>query len=284
MSQISTADNLFKPPQTIVIQPRKRLSVRDFTEMWQYRDLCWTLSIRDIQIRYKQTLLGAVWALLQPLATSGVATVVFGHFLGLASGSLADYFLQVFPAMIIWSLFSAIITATSNSLVSNAEMLRKVYFPRLIIPLSSAGAPLLDFLVASSVAIAFLTFTTQSISIHFLLIPLIVLSTLIAAFGIGLSLAALTVVYRDFRLVVPFMVQLLFFVTPVLYALPVTDKWLPYASLNPMFGPITTLRAILEGNPYSFTPWAISLSISATTLSFGIFVFTRIERKFADIV
>ncbi|WP_432797349.1 ABC transporter permease [Poriferisphaera sp. WC338] len=276
--------NIQATASTVIIKPRKSLAISDITSIWQFRDLLRTLAARDIQIRYKQTFLGAFWALLQPLATTGVATVVFGKILGLASGSLSNYFLAVFPAMIIWTLFSTIITTTSNALVANAEMLRKIYFPRLIIPLSAAGAPLLDFMIAAIVLIAVMAITGVTLPLAALFIPLLILITLIAAVGVGIMLAALTVVYRDFRLIVPFMLQLTFFLTPVLYDLPISDRWQPLISINPMYGIITNFKNIMAGQSLSTTPLLYAIIIACICLTVGLSVFSRVERKFADIV
>ena len=242
--------------------------------------------MRDIQIRYKQTLLGAAWAIFQPLATSGVATIIFGKIFGLAPHSLLTYFLEVFPAMILWTLFATIITQSSNSLVNNAEMLKKIYFPRVIIPLSSAGAPLLDFCVSFATLVILLCFLQPSSLTSLCFIPFALIITLTAAFGISLALSALTAIYRDFRIIITFITQLLFFLTPVLYPLQgrIPDSLYPYLSLNPMYGPISAVRAFVSNSPINYHAINTSIVISLTLLITGYVIFQKIERKFADVI
>ena len=268
------------------IKPRKRVSLADITTLWQYRDLCWTLSIRDIQIRYKQTLLGAAWAVIQPLASSGIATIIFGQILGLASGTLTEYFLEVFPAMILWTLFASIVTQSSNSLLSNAEMLRKVYFPRLIIPISSAGAPLLDFAVSTITLLAVLLLLAPSAISALAIFPFAIASTLTAALGIGFALSAFTAIYRDFRLILTFITQLLFFLTPIMYPLHdrIPENWLPLFTINPMFGPIAAIKNSLASQPIHWNAFAISFSVGVACLVIGFAIFNKIERQFADVI
>ena len=269
---------------TAIIQPHKRLSLSDFSELWQYRDLLWTLSIRDVQIRYKQSLLGASWAIIQPLATSGVATIVFGKILGLANGSLTSYFLEVYPAMILWTLFAAIINAASGSLINNAGMLSKVYFPRLVFPISAVFSPLLDSIIASLVLIGFMLIKGHQITASFILLPILLTITILIALGIGILLAALTAVYRDFKIIIPFMMQLLFFLTPILYKLELSDNWLKAISLNPMYGIITNLKNIFSNQSLQLSSLSISCIIAAICIYISVLIFSKIERKFADII
>ncbi|QQE12443.1 ABC transporter permease [Planctomycetota bacterium] len=288
MSTISTQNQISNTANSavITIKPRKNISLADLFDLWLYRDLIWTLSVRDIQIRYKQTILGAAWAVIQPLATSGVATIIFGKFLGLASNSLLEYFLSVFPAMILWTLFASILTQASNSLLSNAEMLRKVYFPRLIIPISSAGAPLLDFSVSTVTLILVLAIFAPASLLSLSVFPLILLSVSISALGLGIALSALTAIYRDFRLILAFITQLLFFLTPIMYPLreQIPSSWLPYFSLNPMFGTISALKASLNNIPIDTQTLLISIVSGLVLFIFGIFIFGKIERRFADVI
>ncbi|MFI5397419.1 MAG: ABC transporter permease [Candidatus Binatia bacterium] len=275
---------------TMVVRPRTGWQTTDLRELWRFRDLLWFLALRDIQIRYKQTALGVLWAVLQPVVSVVVLTIIFGHFLGVAgtvppvNGKDVPYPVFLFAGQLPWTLFAAAVTASSNSLIGNADILRKVYFPRILMPLAALGAPLLDYVLAFAVFLGVMLWFNVVPGWALLLTPLLLAFTLINVLGVGILLAALNVSYRDFKYVVPFMLQLWFFVTPVIYPvkiLPDAWSWLLY--LNPMVGPIEAFRAVVLGSELILTRILISTAIGALGLLIGAAYFGRVERRFADI-
>ncbi|GAB4190703.1 MAG: ABC transporter permease [Phycisphaeraceae bacterium] len=269
-----------------VIRPQRGLATLDLKGLWYRRELAWVLAMRDLRVRYKQTLLGVSWAVVQPLATMVVLHVFFGKVMGMAE-RVGDvpYPVFLYAGLLPWTLFSNAVTASSNSLVGNAHILSKVYFPRLLLPLSSVVVPVIDYMIAFAVLAGLMLYFQVSLTWGLLwLIPLIA-STLLAVLGVGITLASLTVSYRDFRFVVPFMIQLWFFMTPVIYDLtfvPERFHWL--VNLNPMAGTIEAFRAVVLGQPIAFGPWLMSASTACLMLLVGLFWFARLERRFADVV
>ncbi len=264
-----------------VIEPRRSGALSDLSKLWRYREMLGFLALRDIQVRYRQSVLGAAWAVIQPLGLMVVITLV-RKLLGIGTG--ADPVL-IFAGLLPWTFFSAGITASTNSLVNNAGMLRKVYFPRLVLPISALGAPLMDLLVALGVLGGLMAWFGIAWNLQLLLLPLLVLSAMVAALGFGVLLSALTVTYRDFRHVVPFLVQLLFFVTPVIYTaadVPEHHRWL--LGLTPIGGVIEAFRAAILNQPLDWTAWASSLQFGLLSLLVGVCYFLRAERRFADVV
>ncbi len=213
-----------REPVTIRIRPRKGWQPIDLAELWQYRELLWILALRDIKVRYKQTLLGAAWAVIQPVATMVVFSLFFGYLGGIGSrieGGI-PYPIYTFCALLPWQLFSSALTSAGNSLVGNQALLSKVYFPRLIIPCSSILSSLVDFLVSFAVLIAMivgyrLAGSPVAPSLAVLVLPALVLLAFVTALAVGLWLAALNVQYRDVRYVIPFVVQFWMFATPIAY-------------------------------------------------------------------
>jgi len=255
-------------------------------ELWRYRDLLLLLATRDLKVRYKQTVLGVLWAVLQPLVTMVVLHIFFGRVLGVAQHvEGVAYPVFLFAGLVPWTLFATAVAASSESLVNEAGLLRKVYFPRLVMPIASVGAPLADYVLASIVLLGMMAWFAVSVTWQIALLPLVMASTLIAVLGIGVLLSALTVRYRDFRHVVPFLVQTLFFLTPVIY--PVTmlpERWRWVLHLNPMSGPIEASRAAILGTPMDAVGWATSTIVGLGLLTLGVFCFTQTERRFADLV
>lgn len=269
--------------RSIVLKPRRGFQGIDFRRLWQFRELALCLALRDIQVRYKQTLLGAGWALIQPIAMM-IALTAVRRFMSQSSAGPADA-VFVFAAVLPWTFFAGSVTASTNSLVSNAHMLRKVYFPRLIVPVAAVGAPLLDYIVAFVVLAALMLAYGVSFTAQLALLPALIVTTIIAALGVGVLLSALTVAYRDFRYVVTLLVQLWFFATPVIYGLdemPARYRWL--MGLNPMGGTIEAFRNAVLGRPIDYALWAASASVASICLIVGLIYFSRAERKFADIV
>ncbi len=267
------------------IEPRRGWQRFDLSGLWRYRDLLWFLMLRDVQVRYKQTVLGAAWAVIQPLAMMAVASVFFGRLLGVAAKVPVPYPIFFFSGMIAWTFFSGAVAAASMSLVNNAAMLRKIYFPRLIVPVASIGVPAIDLIVSALVLVAMMIWYDVPVTWQLMLLPALSATMIAAALGVGLLLAALNVAYRDFRYVVPFMLQLWFFVTPVIFPVtivPVQWQWL--LQLNPMGGTIEAFRAAILGASINYAAWALSMFASCILLFLGLIYFHRTERRFADVV
>jgi lipopolysaccharide transport system permease protein len=266
------------------IRPRRGWQPLGLAQLGRYQDLLLFLALRDIQVRYKQTFLGAAWAILQPVA-SMMALLFLGHLTGVAWRCEAPYAIFLFAGLLPWTFFAGAVNASSNSLVANAAMLRKIYFPRLIIPLASVGAPLVDYLVASVVLAALMLWYGVGVTSSLLFVPPLVLSTLLAALGVGVMLSALTAAYRDFRFVVGFLVQIWFFLSPVIYPvsfIPERFRW--FLALNPMYGTIEAFRAAILGRPLPFGAWAVSVVVSLICLVAGLAYFARTERRMADVI
>jgi lipopolysaccharide transport system permease protein len=257
-----------------------------FAELWRSRELLFHLAARDVKARYKQTVLGAAWAVLQPLLLMAIFSVVFGRLAGL--GRTTDgvpYPLYVFAGLLPWTFFSTAVSSSSASLVTNANLVKKVYFPRLALPLASLGAPLVDLAIALGVlALIGLTYGGRP-SASLLLAPLFLLGTVLAAAGVGCLLGALTVTYRDFRHVVPFLLQFWLFATPVIYPVRLApESWRPFFALNPMAGMVDGFRAAVLDRPPDVLNTLISAGVALTLLLAGTWVFHRVERGFADVI
>jgi lipopolysaccharide transport system permease protein len=266
------------------IDPPRGWRALDLRELWAYRELWAVLTMRDIKVRYKQTVLGAAWAILQPFMTMVVFSVFFGHLAKMPSDGY-PYPVFVYSALLPWTFFANAITSSSNSLVGSAHLISKVYFPRLIIPFSAVGAGMVDFAVASGILLAMMLFYGVGWSLHLLMAPVVLLGVVFTALGVGTCLSALTVNYRDFRYVVPFMVQFWMFVTPVVYPaslVPMQWRWLIF--LNPMSGLIEGFRAVFLGKTFDFFGLAISAGVAMSLFFVGIAYFERVERRFADII
>lgn len=252
--------------------------------MWDHRELFYFFTWRDIKIKYKQTVLGLLWAVLQPLMLMVIFTLFFGNALNVPSGSL-PYPVFVFSGLVIWNAFSSGLTGAANSMVSNAQIIRKVYFPRLIVPVSTALSAFFDFTIAFILFGLLLIFYRQPVSISAVIYwPLSVLLAFLATLGPGSLLAALNVKYRDFRYVIPFLIQLIFFVTPILYPFSVIKlPWLTYvAALSPMFAPIHLFRAPLLDEDVPIHLIVVSLTSLLLILITGILYFRKSEDYFAD--
>jgi len=255
-------------------------------DLWRYRELFFFLSWRDILVRYKQTAIGVAWSVIRPFMTMVVFTVIFGKLAKFPSGD-APYAILVYAAMLPWQFFSNSLSESSNSLISNSNMISKVYFPRLIIPASAVIVSLVDFLI-SFVILAVLMVWYQFVpDWRIFTLPLFLLFALLASLGSSLWLAALNVKYRDFRYIVPFIVQFGLYVSPVGFSSSVVpEKWRLLYSLNPMVGVIDGFRwAILGGDAAIYWPgFLLSLSLTLVILYGGIRYFRKTERIFADII
>lgn len=269
-----------------VIQPRPGWRLVDVGELWRYRELLFFLTWRDVKVRYKQTALGIAWVVLQPLATMAVFTMFLGRVGGIA-GQVENYALFVLAGLIPWGFFSGAITAAANSVVGNQNLVTKVYFPRLIIPLSAAGVGVVDLAVSFGLLAAMMAVFATLPGWGFFLLPLVVVLLGIGALGFGILLSALTVAYRDFRYVIPFTIQFWMFATPSIY-LPVEGVLGPTSQavmpINPAYGLVLNFRACTLGLPIDWYSLAVSGSVAVAAFVIGCLYFRRVERSFADII
>jgi lipopolysaccharide transport system permease protein len=255
-------------------------------DIWRYRELLYFLAWRDILVRYKQTVIGIAWALLRPLLAMIISTIVFGNLAKLPSEG-APYPILVFAAMLPWQFFSSSLSECSNSLINNSQLISKVYFPRLIVPASTVVVSFVDFLISGIILLALMAWYDFVPSWRIITLPVFIIIAFGAAIGGGLWLAALNVKYRDFRHIVPFIVQFGFYISPVAYSSTVVPaKWRLLYSLNPMVGVIDGFRwAILGGRSSIYLPgFFLSLAVVALFLYSGIWYFRKTERTFADVI
>jgi lipopolysaccharide transport system permease protein len=267
----------------LVIQPRSGWIAIDWRELWNTREILAFLILRDVKVRYKQTVLGVLWAALQPLFTMLIFTVIFGRFAKIPSEGL-PYAVFVFAGLLPWTFFSNAVGQASGSLVNQQALLTKIYLPRLFVPGAAVGGGLVDLGISGVVFLVIMAYYRIWPSWGFLAVPLLVALTTAAALGIGLALAALTVTYRDFRYVVPFMIQSWMYISPVIYpvsVVPAQYQWL--LALNPMAGIIDAFRSALLGLPWNYTTLAVSSISSLLLLAYGLFYFRKTERRFADV-
>lgn len=269
-----------------IIERRSSWQIVDWRELWRYHELLFFLTWRDVKVRYKQTALGAAWAVLQPLATMLVFAVFLGR-MASVSAHIEHYALFVFAGILPWTFFANALNSASNSVVGNQSLITKVYFPRLIIPMSAVGAGLVDFAVAFGMLAVMMLWNVVLPSWEFLLLVPIAALLVVAALGIGTLLAALTVAYRDFRYVVSFSVQLWMFATPCIYldaSQIVGPRGQLVLPLNPAYGLILNFRQAVLGRPLDVYALAVSGLVSVTLLLVGCLYFRRVERGFADII
>jgi lipopolysaccharide transport system permease protein len=256
-------------------------------DLWNYRELFSVLAWRDISVRYKQTVVGAAWALIRPFLTMVVFTVIFGKLAKLPSDGTTPYALMVFAGMLPWSFFSTALTEASNSLVSNANLISKVYFPRLIVPIAAVMTAFVDFLISFAILIGLMIWYRFMPSWQILLLPTFVAIAFLASLSIGLWIATLNVKYRDFRYIIPFIVQLGLYVSPVGFSSSIIpDRWRLAYSLNPMVGVIDGFRwCLLGGESRLYLPGlGLSFCVTGFFLWLGIRQFRKMEKSFADLI
>ena len=274
------------PPQIIIIEAG-RTERHYWADLWHYRELFYFLAWRDVLVRYKQTAIGIVWAMLRPFLTMVVFTVVFGKLGKFPTEGSAPYPILVFAAMLPWQFFANSLSEASNSLVGNANLISKVYFPRLIIPSSAVITSFVDFIVSGAILVALMCWYRFVPGWRLLTLPLFIVICFAAAMGMGLWLTALNVKFRDFRYLVPFIVQFGLYVSPVGFSSSVVpEKWRLIYSLNPMVGVIDGFRwAILAGDVRIFWPGLVlSTGLVFLLLASGIWYFRRTEKTFADVI
>ena len=272
------------PERHSLIQSEEAGVQLNLSELWYYRELLYFLTLRDIKVRYKQTLMGVAWVIIQPLTTMLIFTLVFNRFVRLDAGAL-PYPLFALSGLLLWLFFANAVTNSTNSLVSNANLITKVYFPRLFIPAAAVGAGLLDLGVSFLLLVALGFYYGLPLSVNLLLLPLFILLMTLLALGVGLLSAALTVKYRDLRHALPFIIQLWMFASPVIYPtsiVPARWKWL--LTINPAAGVIEGFRASLTGQTFNWPHVAVAAGISCALLVLAVYVFRRFEDTFADVV
>jgi len=272
--------------QEVIIRPGQNAR-HYWRELWLYRELLWFLSWRDVLVRYKQTSIGVAWALLRPFLTMLVFTVVFSHVARLPSEGSAPYAIMVFTGLLPWFFFAGALSQTGNSLVENERMITKIYFPRMVIPLSAILVALFDFLISGLLLIGLFIWFEFYPNWHVIAVPLFTGLALTAALGPGFLMAALNVKYRDFRHVVPFVVQIGLYLSPVGYGSSlVPEAWRLGYSLNPMVGVIDGFRWSLLAGEFSFywPGFLASITTNAVLLVVGVLYFRRTERSFTDVI
>jgi len=268
----------------VVIQPSKRWSTLSLRDIWAYRELLFFLTWRDVKVRYKQTALGAAWAILQPLFMMVIFTIFFGRLAGVGSSGI-PYPLFALAGLVPWTFFSNAITASGNSLVGSAHLITKVYFPRLIVPAAAMLAGLVDFLLAFLLLCLLMLYYRVAITVHILFLPVLVLLTALFSLGVGTWMSALNVKYRDVRFALPFVIQLWLFVSSVILpSSSIPPKWRWLLLLNPMSGIIEGYRSALFGLPFDWPALSVAAVLTLLVLLYAIYAFARVERSFADII
>ncbi len=267
-----------------VIESKKGWAILDFAEILRYRDLIYFLVWRDIKVRYKQTVLGIAWAAIQPFMSMVVISIIFGHWVKMPSEGY-PYPIFVYSALLPWTFFANAITTSGNSVVGSSTLITKVYFPRLIVPVASIGAGIVDFLIALVVMFGMMMYYQVTWHMSLVAVPFLFLAVTFTALGVGTFLSALTVAYRDFRYVIPFMMQLWMYVTPVIYSPTLfPEKWRWVFNLNPMAGLIEGFRSAFLGQVFDKTGFLISFAVSILIFIAGVSYFKQVERSFADLI
>ncbi len=278
-----TADDLPDKP-IIVIEPRRRSSAVNLHDLWQYRDLFYILTLRDIKVRYKQTVFGILWVIIQPLFMMIIFTIFFGRLAAIPSDGI-PYPLFFYSGLLPWIFFSNSLNNSGNSLVGNSSLITKVYFPRMIIPIAAVGSSLVDFAVSFGLLAILMLYYGVGFSLHILMLPLLTLLTALLAVGVGLGMSALNVKYRDIRHALPFLIQVWMFATPIIYpASIIPEKWRWLSRINPLSGLIEAYRSAIFGKPFDLASLAVSIIIIFVLLIYSARTFRQMERSFADII
>ena len=276
--------NTLSSETVTTIKPRSGWGGFNIRELLAYRELIGVMVMRDIKVRYKQTVMGVTWSIIQPVTTMVIFTVIFGKLAKIPSDGY-PYPIFVFSGMLAWNFFASSVGSAGMSLVGSSNLVSKVYFPRIIIPMSSIGVAMVDFLIASVILLAMMLAYGQGLSGKMFLLPFFLAGLIMVSIGMGSWLAAVTVTYRDFRYVITYMLQLWMYLTPVIYPVtfvPESWRWLLY--LNPMFAWINGIRACFLNQPIDQVGVVISLLLSVGIFLIGILYFEKAQRRFADII
>lgn len=274
------------PAQAVtIIRPKKLFSLRDLKEIWEYRELLYFFTWRDLKVRYKQTAIGVLWAIFRPFISMVVFTVFFGNLANIPSDGI-PYPVFVYVGLLLWQFFSSSLSDASNSLIANQSIATKVYFPRIILPLSSTLTNFVDFFVSSIILVGMMVYYNFTPNLAgMLILPLLLFITFMIAVGGGLLLSAINVRYRDVRYVLPFFIQMLLFVTPVIYPASMLGKWSWVLAINPLTGVMKAARAALFGSePINWMLIGLSAGAGFVLFVIGVYLFKKTERLFADIV
>lgn len=273
-------------PSDVVVIEAGRTARRYWSDLWRYRELLYFLARRDVSVRYKQTVLGVAWAVVRPLAMMTLFTLLFGRIARLPSDG-APYTLLVFAGMVPWFFFAGALGDASNSLVTNANLLTKVYFPRLLLPLAAVSVPLVDLLIGLAILFALMWLHGYPPTWRVLTLPFFIGLAFLAALGLGLWFSALNVKYRDFQFIVPFVLQIGLYASPIGYATSVIPpSWIMVYDLNPMVAVIDGFRWALIGGSFTVRPMAMAMALAITSavVFSGTWFFRRTERAFADVI
>lgn len=268
-----------------MIEPKKGWFGVNLAEIWAYRELFWILALREIQLRYRQTLLGVTWVILQPLMTTAIFTIVFGRLINVSSEN-TNYELFAFAGLMPWNLFSQSLQRAGISLTRDVRLISRVFFPRIIIPISNSASTLVDFLVSFVIMLILTAVYKVPISGNILFLPLIILVNLLLAVGVGLWFASLNVYYRDFTYALPFVIQIWMYASPLAYSSSIIpDNWAWIYNLNPIVGVIDGFRWALFGTiDFPLNSLLYSIGIGIVIFLGGMVVFRRLERSFADVI
>jgi len=271
--------------RTLRLEAPRSWQTLNLAELWEYRELLFFFVWRDVKVRYKQTVLGALWAVIQPLTTTFAFAILFGRFGGMAKQVDGPYALHVFVGMLPWTFFANAVTAASNSLVGSGHLISKVYFPRLIVPVAAIASGLVDFAVSFLVLLLMMAIYGVAPSASMLAMPLFLLGTIVTAAGAGILFAASIVTYRDVRYVITFIMQLWLFGTPVLYPITmIPAKWHLLYAINPMAGMVSGFRASVLGGPFPMAVILVSSVSAAVLCTAAVRYFVQVERRFADVI
>jgi lipopolysaccharide transport system permease protein len=271
--------------QVVVIQPSEGWISLDLKALWQYKELLYFLCWRDIKVRYKQTVLGAAWAIIQPFFTMVVFSLFFGRLAKIPSDGL-PYTVFCYAALVPWTFFANGLSQASDSLVSNSNLIKKVYFPRLVIPIATVLSGIVDFILAFLVLLGMMFYYGLTPTIHILLLPAFLLLALVTGLGVALWLSAMNVQFRDVRYVIPFVLQFWLFATPIAYPSSLlSEPWRTFYGINPMVGVVEGFRWALLGADAGLSLMSLVSSITAVVMLItGLFYFRRMEKSFADMV
>jgi lipopolysaccharide transport system permease protein len=268
----------------IVNESQDTLASLNLQEIWASRELLYFLTWRDVKVRYKQTAMGAAWAIIQPVFMMLIFAVFFGIFIGVPTDGM-PFMLFFYCGLMPWMFFSGGISAASGSLVNSSNLITKVYFPRVIIPAAAVGGLLVDLVITLAILIGLGLFYGIHLSWNLAMLPVLILMTIVLAFEFGLWLSALTVKYRDIRHALPFVLQLWMFLTPIVYPLSVVpEKWRGLMYINPLTGIVEAMRSVFTAQPFNWTALAFSTVTMVVMLLWSVHIFRRIEKSFADLI
>ena len=274
----------------VVIESRRARAGAGLRDLWAYRELLYFLTWRDVKVRYKQTFLGVAWAVLQPVFMMLIFTLFFGRLAGIPSDGV-PYPLFAYAGLLPWTFFSTAVTTGGNSMVSSANLITKVYFPRLIVPSAAVAAALVDFAIAFAVLGLLMAYYGVPPGAGALMLPVLALLVALLALGFGTWMAALNVKYRDIKFALPFLIQVWFFASPIIYPVSFVtgkvadpERWRLVMALNPMTGIVEGFRSALFGRPFDWLTFSVSAAVTLALLAYGVVTFRRMEKNFADIV